>query len=875
MKLLKWHNRTRLIFGVAFVTLIATLYAASSTILLNSLKKAEEQECEQIVRKVLGVVSQTEEDFSARFADWAAYDESYKFIQDGNQRYIDAGLAPEVLTLTKLNLIVFVRSSGYPIFGTGFDDKTQKYLPIPQEIRQHLHKKDILLRHATPKSSLTGIVLLKSGPMIISSRPIVTTKFAGPIRGTLITGRYITDETVDRIAKTTRSQVDIYAINDVNLPYDFQKASSSLKRNEAILVSRLNDRTIAGYALLHDIYNQPALLLRVELPREIYQQGQSSLRYLLVSLLIVGGIFSIVTLWLIDRTFNFWREQQQNEERYRAVVEQASEGILIVDAESKRIFEANSALKNLLGYTNEEVLNLTLYDAIANNYNAAEKEIEKLHIQSKEKTRECQYRRRDGSSVDVEVSANLISYNDRQAICVVVRDISDRKQAEEALRESEKRLSWQAKHDALTELANRREFDRCLQEALATAKNENLEHALLYLDLDRFKIVNDTCGHVAGDELLRQVSILLKTGLRKTDTLARLGGDEFGILLYQCPLDQAIQIANTLCDRLDKYRFVWYEKTFTIGVSIGLAIIDRESHNVAAILSAADVACNSAKNKGRNRVHIYQSDDRELEEHRGKMQWVSRIPQALEENRFHLYYQKIVPITPSDLRKEHYEILLRLEDETGQIVPPMAFIPAAERYNLMHLIDRWVINALFSYLAQQYPDVQVYPVIYAVNLSGASINDESFMYFVKEQLAYYRIPPSGICFEITETLAISNLNKAEQTIRQLRQLGCHFALDDFGSGMSSFAYLKNLSVDYLKIDGAFIKNIENDAIAAEMVTAIARVASVMGIQTIGEFVENDSILLKLKTLGVDYAQGYGIGKPSPLKIAVASSIESI
>jgi diguanylate cyclase (GGDEF)-like protein/PAS domain S-box-containing protein len=870
MKPLKWQNRIRLVVGVAFVSLIGLLYATSSTILINSLKQAEKQEGLQIVKGVLGVFDRFQEEFSARYADWAAWDDSYQFIQDGNQKYIDSGLAPEVFTLTKVNLILFVQSSGRIVYGTGFDYENQVYTPIPEKIKQSLAQKDILFQHSSPQSNVLGIIRLPQGLMRITSRPIVSTDGKSPIRGTLIVGRYLNEETIEKIARTTRSSLAVYAIDDKNLPTDFQKARSLLSDNKDIIIRRIDEDTLAGYTLLEDIYQKPALLMRVEIPREIYRQGRSSLRYLMVSLTIVGIVFGAVTLRLLDRLFITWQKQKENEERYRAVVEQASEGIIIVDAQSKNLLEANPAFLKLLQYTNSEILSLTLYDIVADEPTHIDDAIARLRTVGHNATTEAEYRRQDGSIIAVEVSANIISYKEGKALCVVVRDITERKQAEEALRESERRLSWQASHDALTELANRREFEQCLKESVESAKHQEQQHALLYLDLDQFKIVNDTCGHIAGDELLRQISAVFKAGMRKSDILARLGGDEFGILLYQCPLEQALQIAQTLCEKVQKFRFVWQEKVFSISVSIGLVSIDAMSQSASNVMSAADVACYSAKNRGRNRIHVYQLNDRELEQHRGEMQWVSRIPRAIEENRFRLYYQKIVPIVASENKREHREILLRLEDENGKIVPPMAFIPAAERYNLMHLIDRWVISNLFALLAQQerlhpYGQNSLYPAIYAVNLSGASINDDNFINFVQEQFDRYPIAPADICFEITETLAITNLVKAEQTIHRLRELGCHFALDDFGSGMSSFAYLKNLSVDYLKIDGVFIKNITTDAIAAEMVEAVAKIASVIGIQTIAEFVEDEAILMKLKTLKVDYAQGYGISKPTPLE----------
>ncbi|WP_404790923.1 EAL domain-containing protein [Altericista sp. CCNU0014] len=474
---------------------------------------------------------------------------------------------------------------------------------------------------------------------------------------------------------------------------------------------------------------------------------------------------------------------------------------------------------------------------------------------------------RQGSEIPIEDSAAPIRDREGKIVGAVIV-FKDMTQARALSQE----LSWQRTHDALTQLIDRREFERHVEAALLSAQTQGHNHALCYLDLDQFKIVNDTCGHEAGDELLRQIAALLQVHVRKSDTLARLGGDEFGLLLHQCPLSQALRVVNEILAGIQIFRFSWQDQTFNISASIGLTSIDGQSETLSQVLSAAGAACHAAKNKGRNRVHLFQTDDRELMQQRGEMQWATRIMRALQEDCFCLFYQSIAAIPPTAEQGEHYEVLLRLRDDRGNLVAPMAFIPAAERFGLMHLIDRWVIARLFETQGEHYRAIwhqrqtqgAFCDSLYAINLSGASLNDDRFIHFLHEQFELRQIPPQLICFEITETMAIANLTKANQFIRQLQSLGCRFALDDFGSGMSSFAYLKNLSVDYLKIDGAFIRNIVENPVDEAMVAAMTQVGHVMGIKIIAEFVENDEILACLQSLGIDYAQGYGIAMPRML-----------
>ena len=432
-----------------------------------------------------------------------------------------------------------------------------------------------------------------------------------------------------------------------------------------------------------------------------------------------------------------------------------------------------------------------------------------------------------------------------------LQDITERKRAEE-------QLSYQACHDDLTGLVNRREFERRTERLLSTIKQVKTEHALCYMDLDQFKVVNDTCGHAAGDEMLRQLSSLLQDTVRHRDTLARLGGDEFGLLMEHCSLDHAHRVAESLLKAVQDYQFIWEEHTFRVGVSIGLIAITEAVPNLSELLKHADAACYMAKDSGRNRIHVYHPDDAVMAQRYGEMQWVGRIYQALEEHRFCLYAQPIVPLDGST--DTHYELLLRMEDEKGQFITPGAFLPAAERYNLIAQLDAWVIENAFRLLAENPVFLKQIQFI-SINLSGQSLTKHDSLDFIISQLDAYGIEGEKICFEITETAAISNLSTASKFISTLKELGCRFALDNFGSGLSSFSYLKNLPVDYLKIDGMFVRDIVDDPIDHAMVKSINEIGQVMGMQTIAEFVENDEIKGMLREIGVNYAQGYGIGKP--------------
>lgn len=466
---------------------------------------------------------------------------------------------------------------------------------------------------------------------------------------------------------------------------------------------------------------------------------------------------------------------------------------------------------------------------------------------------------KDGNEYAVEDSAAPIFTTGDLIVGVVMvfRDVTGQR----ILRQEVER---RASHDHLTGLANRAEFDRVLLEMFESSISTGVSHALCCIDLDQFKIVNDSCGHAAGDALLKEVSALLLKSVRAKDFVARLGGDEFALLLEDCDLNAADRISQQICERVARIRFQHSSNFFRVGASIGVVPLDGRWANAQAAQQAADGACFAAKDEGRGRVHLYVDSDKTIIEQRDQMQWATRLQQAIDENRFELFAQPIMPLGEHVEQGLHFEVLLRLRETDGTLVPPGVFIPSAERFGLAPQVDRWVVSHVFEWMKLHADKLDKVEVI-AINLSGKSIGDKEFHQFLIEALDRDQIPAHKISFEITETAAIRNLDMATEFIAMLHQRGARISLDDFGSGMSSMAYLKHLSFDYLKIDGQFVKDMVHDAVDCAMVRSINEIAHLTGKITIAEFVESADILMLLKDLGVDCAQGYHIGKPNPIE----------
>jgi diguanylate cyclase (GGDEF)-like protein/PAS domain S-box-containing protein len=548
----------------------------------------------------------------------------------------------------------------------------------------------------------------------------------------------------------------------------------------------------------------------------------------------------------------------QAKERAQVTLQSIGDAVITTDSEG-RIDYMNPVAESLTGWENREAQSELIGNILSVVDEATRESTESPIIRC---LREGQMLGLAEHTVLVPKRGQVIAIQDSAApirdragnligAVMVFHDVSKERRLHRA-------LHYQASHDALTGLINRREFETRLTQAVEAVRQHGCRQVLLYLDLDQFKLINDTCGHPAGDQLLRQITGVLQSRVRSVDTLARLGGDEFGILLADCSLDQALRVADTLRQAIRDYRFIWQDGAFGVGVSIGIVEISADTPSVAGVMSAADVACYAAKDQGRNRVQLYKPDD--VPERHREMHWVSKLTRACDEGRFELFYQPIVPTGASVAEREHFELLLRLRDESGGLVAPAEFIPAAERYNVMPSIDRWVVRQALDRVVHRIAS-GMKPYTIAVNLSGTSLNDERFLEYLIAELSARDLAPGAMCFEITETAAIANLGNVVHFMRELKARGCHFALDDFGSGLSSFMYLKTLPVDYLKIDGQFIENVTRDPVDRSMVEAISQVGKVMGIQTIAERVESAEVLAELGRLGIGFAQGFHIAKP--------------
>ena len=887
--------RTKMLLAMAagMLLLFALIFFVARTVLLDGYSKLEKDKTNIQINSAIGLLKEQSDQLSTSVRDYAHWDDMYQFVHKKDPAFIKASLTDTVFSNFKINALFVINSEGEAVYQRGVDHTTGKPWRIPELVSQATRKGGVLTDPS--KSNTSGLFWTPQGICIIAAVDIVNSDENKPRRGTLIMLRLLDQPLIHHIETILSTKLSVEAMRDDEIAV----LSPNLTYGEKVVIPMSNSQ-VAGFALVDSIGGDTKLVLSTVGDRKIFAQGQSSLKFIYWAALLAAlllGAFS----WLLDklvltrlarlntdvkqigesastsgRVNNISGNDEMTSlaqginsmllrldesqhalkfEKERAQVTLAGIADAVITSDNKAcVLYMNAAAERLTGinasYASGKPLH-QLFNLMTEDYTTS---VDSTWLtDSTTNQDEVILERADGQAFTISKSASPL-YDSNGFLfgtVTVLHDVT-------MLRALSQQLSYQARYDSLTGLINRYEFDCKAQAAIEDVASGSRAHCLAYIDLDKFKIVNDTCGHAAGDLLLKQLADHLKAKVRSSDSLARLGGDEFALLLMGCSLDKANDIVNCLLQSVQDYCFTFEDKAFKVGASIGLIeITPDQNHTLGDLLSRVDSACYAAKGEGGNRIHIYRADDRLVEDRNSQLQWVSRINTALEHNKFVLYMQPLACLKVND--EQHCELLIRLQGEDGKLYPPGSFLPIAERYHLMPQIDHWVVNEALTIIARK---GAAFNAVCAINLSGQSLSQEGFLDFVINQIKHHKVDAKQLCFEITETAVITNLNKARQFIQALRAIGCRFSLDDFGSGLSSFAYLKNLEVDIIKIDGMFVKAIANNTIDRAMVESINNIGHVMGLQTIAEFAENSAIISMLKEIGVDYAQGYGVAMPA-------------
>lgn len=896
--------RFRILVSVALslVLLFVAISLISRLVLMQGHLNLEAEKTTFQVNSVVALLREQSVQLDGIASDWAHWDDTYEFVMRPNPRYIESNYTDDTFEHLNVNLILIVNEEGNILFEKAIDLKNGKAMAVPVEIKSAIVPDGVL----AGKKHFNGLIHTSLGNFVIAAEAVLQSGGKGQRRGYLVMARLIDSDALRHVGEIVDAKVALSSTSAPDFPAAIFKDAANSARGGVVITQA--DASVAGYAMMRDINDKGNLFIRLSSDRSIFEQGKTSLHLLVWSsliiamgLLIVGWVFDKLVLarlallsgsmqkigasgLLSSRITNFAGKDEisslsseinaaldrlQNAQQSLTESEQAllyekehahaalasiSDAVVTADGEGRITF-MNQAAEKLAGLNFEQAKGQfahELFRLMKDDHSAPVDE--KWFVDPASNQEDAILDRGDGKEYLVQKSTSQLHHGDgsSRGTVTILHDVT-------TLRSLTNALTHQASYDNLTGLINRYEFDRKLGEALGNSRAEKRVHCLAYMDLDQFKLVNDTCGHMAGDSLLHQLAQSLKAEIRRGDILARLGGDEFAILLPDCNIEAAQRVMNNLLKMINEFRFSYDEHVFKLGASIGLAEISPEyTGSLSDLLGAVDSACYSAKEAGGGRFRVFRPDDIEIQQRHSQMEWVSRIHQGLEQNRFVLYVQRMASLKPN--KRSHCEVLIRMWGEDGKLYPPGYFLPAAERYHLMPVLDRWVVQEALSIIAKGGDNL---PDVCAINLSGQILSEDDFLDFVIEQINAKQVDPKKVCFEITETSVISNIDQAKNFIRKLRAIGCQFSLDDFGSGLSSFAYLKNLDVDFLKIDGMFVKNMVNDPVSRAMVESINHIGGVMGLKTIAEFAENTEIIDLLREIGVDYAQGYGVGQPEP------------
>jgi len=874
---LKLNYSMFIVIIIIIFSITITLYVTAASIVNRTILNLEHQTIKNDLNRVVEALNNELDRVDILARDYARVENLASF----SLAEFPKKLNQEIFLNLKVNLLGVLDENNHLLSAIQYNPENQqiKVINVEDKLLDNLQKnsKKNICQNTQIKPN-NCFFASSIGMFVYAIRPFTRLKETEEkIKGMLLVASLIEDNDLKKLGKiTTGIDFSIKPLSSAEIIKDNQKLINKILSEENGWLDSTDNNLKIGYSLLKNVYNEPIAIIRVTNNRDYYQSAQLSLTTLKLSIFTLSFLFVIVCCKFlkdlqkqITERNKIQGEFTEQQELAHTTFNSIADGIIVTDKQGK-IKGLNPVAERLTGWQNHQAVGQILervYQVYQGRGLDIAKETQGAIIDEDDSTTQITGNKvlinRLGEKYPIYELISPLKENEQvKGSVIVFRDVTKTRQMAH-------QLAWQATYDPLTNLINRNGFEKRLKKALTQVKDSDCSHCLCVIDLDHFKYVNETCGHLAGDELLRQLSQLFTQIVPSDYTLARLGADEFGVIFFNCSLGDALTIAKLLCEATKDFRFYWQNQLFCVGASIGLVAINKEAITTEALMAEADLACYGAKENGRGRVYV--SSHENISPQRLDLQWVAKIHQALTENRFCLFYQPIVSLKNYNPKAQHYEVLLRLTDEQGNFLSPGSFLPAAERYNLMPSLDRWVIEKLFSTQSEYYQTMwsrscaEGFECLYTINLSGSSLNDQQFIEFLHDVLQKYLIPPQVICFEITETVAITNINKTITFIEQLKALGCKFALDDFGTGMSSFNYLKKMPVDYLKIDGSFIEEIIEDEIACSMVQAINEIAHLMGIKTIAEFVKDKKILNKTIQLDIDYVQGYFIGKPQPLK----------
>ena len=807
--------------------------------LLDSFARIEEQDMAQNVERAVNLINDEANSLNIICGDYSAWDDAYRYVRDGNSVFEKSNLTAPTLSKLRLNLVMYLNNAGDVVFGKVFDLEKSRFLPVPAAFLRHISPANLLVGHTTPDSTVKGVVTLPEGLMMIASRPVLNSEYKGPIRGALIVGRYLNAAEVSRLAQMACLSLSVLPVgvkNDVGIRPDGD-------RRRAIVADGFS--TIDGYALVKDVYGKDAFIVKVTSQRTIYGKGMRAVGYFLLCFFGLLLVFTAIVHFLLKKLAVSQRQGEELEQRYSRVIEGAIEGIIITGRGDGTVIESNGAIQSYLGYTAEELSGLYLGQLAFGDATITDTLIERL-LQQK---REYRLRRKDGTPLDAELSAGLIPYDGKEALCIMVKDISERKQFEET-------LFFQANHDLLTGIPNRYLLLDRLEQALAAARREGHIVAALLLDLDNFKIINDTYGHAVGDHLLKSVAQRLKSVVRSGDTIARLGGDEFVIVLTRIGrIENVILVAEHILSHFSN-PFVVDDNEFFVSPSIGLALYPNDDDSAAALLTKADTAMYHVKDKGRAGFQFFTTEMNTKVVDR--MELEVGLRRALERGEFVIHYQPKVDLATRQI--QGMEALLRWNHPERGVIPPNTFIPLAEESGLIIMIGEWVLRTVCEqhkkWQAEGLP-----PMKMAVNISARQFKQQDLVERIGAILAETGLEAGFLELELTESYLMNNVDEAIAKLHALKAMGLGLSLDDFGTGYSSLGYLKRFPIDVVKIDKSFVDDILVNPDDATIVRTIILMAHNLNMTVVAEGVETEEQLHFLAAHNCEMIQGFYISCP--------------